>query len=176
MKFRDQSLLDQSFQAAISIKGFDAALECIGGVLIWFFKPTSLNGFFRFASMHDLPGKYDEIIVAHLFHWTQTLANGGKTFASVYLITHGLTKLLLLAGLWMNKLWAYPLTIVVFGIFCVYQMHRYTRTHSIFLVLLTIFDLILMYLTWREYLKKKQERAESQKAEGNTARASESNA
>jgi len=160
LKFRDLSLLDQSFQAAIAIKGFDAVLECIGGVIVWFFKPSSLNGFFRFASMHDLPGKYDEMIVAHLFNWSQALATGGKTFASVYLITHGLTKVLLVAGLWMNKLWAYPLTIVVFGIFCVYQMHRYTHTHSIFLVLLTIFDVILIYLTWREYLKKRRERNE----------------
>ena len=159
MKFGG-SLLDQSFRAGIAIKGFDGLLECIGGVLIWFVKPSSLNEFFRVAVLHDLPGKYDEIILAHLFHWTQSLAQGGKVFASAYLITHGLSKAILVAGLWMNKLWAYPLTIVVFGIFCVYQMHRYTHTHSIFLVLLTIFDLILMYLTWKEYVKLKRERDE----------------
>jgi uncharacterized membrane protein len=158
------SLLDQSFRAGIAIKGFDGLLECIGGVLIWFVKPSSLNELFRVAALHDLPGKYDDIILTHLFHWTQALAQGGKVFASVYLITHGLSKAILVAGLWMNKLWAYPLTIVVFGIFCVYQMHRYTHTHSIFLVLLTIFDLILMYLTWKEYVKLKRERDESKGA------------
>jgi uncharacterized membrane protein len=155
---RRSSLLDQTFHAGIAIKGFDGLLECIGGVLIWFFKPSSLSGFFRFASMHDLPGKYDDIIIAHLFHWTQALANGGKVFASIYLITHGLSKVLLVIALWMNKLWAYPLTMFVFAVFCVYQMHRYTRTHSIFLVILTVFDLFLIYLTWREYVQKKKAR------------------
>jgi uncharacterized membrane protein len=154
------SLLDRTFHAGIAIKGFDGVLECIGGVLIWFIKPTSMNGILRFASMHDLPGKYDEIIVAQLFHLTQTLANGGKLFASMYLITHGLSKVVLVVALWLNKLWAYPLTIFVFAVFCVYQMYRYTHTHSIWLVLLTIFDLFLIYLTWREYQQKKQARDE----------------
>ena len=100
------------------------------------------------------------MLVAQLLHTTQMLANGGKTFASVYLITHGLSKVVLVIALWLNKLWAYPLTMVVFAIFCVYQMHRYTRTHSIWLVLLTIFDLFLIYLTWREYTQKKRARDE----------------
>jgi uncharacterized membrane protein len=170
------SLLDKSFQAGIAIKGFDGLIECIGGVLIWFINPNAMNEFFRFVVEHDLPGKYDEKLIAHLFHWTQSLANGGREFASVYLISHGLSKALLVACLWMNKLWAYPLTIVVFAIFCVYQMHRFTHTHSIFLVLLTIFDLILIYLTWREYQQKKRERDQSAKTVEEAPKPSETNA
>jgi len=158
VKPRKSSLLDTTFHAGIAIKGFDGALETIGGVLIWFMKPSSMNGFFRFASMHDLPGKYDDMLIAQLLHLTQTLANGGKVFASMYLITHGLSKVVLVIVLWMNKLWAYPLTMFVFAVFCVYQMHRYTHTHNIWLVVLTVFDLFLIYLTWREYRQKKQER------------------
>jgi uncharacterized membrane protein len=165
LKLRPSSLLDKTFHTGIAIKGFDGVLECIGGVLVWFIKPTSMNGIVRFAAMHDLPGKYDEMLVAQLLHTTQMLANGGKTFASVYLITHGLSKVVLVIALWLNKLWAYPLTMVVFAIFCIYQMHRYTRTHSIWLVLLTIFDLFLIYLTWREYTQKKRARDERGEAQ-----------
>jgi uncharacterized membrane protein len=50
------------------------------------------------------------------------------------------------------------------------------HTHSIFLVLLTIFDLILIYLTWREYLQKKRERDQSTKTAAETGKPSESNA
>ena len=158
MKPRHSSLLDKTFHTGITIKGFDGILECIGGVLIWFIKPSSLNGIVRFAALHDLPGKYDEKLIAQLLHTTEMLANGGKTFATVYLITHGLSKVVLVAALWMNKLWAYPLTMFIFAVFCVYQMHRYTRTHSIWLIVLTIFDLFLIYLTWREYVQKKRAR------------------
>jgi uncharacterized membrane protein len=158
LKARGSSLLDKTFHTGIAIKAFDGVLECIGGVLVWFIKPTSMNGIARFVAMHDLPGKYDEALIAHLLHTTEMLANGGKVFASIYLITHGLSKVLLVIALWMNKLWAYPLTMFVFAVFCVYQMHRYTRTHSIFLVVLTVFDLLLIYLTWREYVQKKKAR------------------
>ena len=175
MKLRG-SLLDKIFHGGIAIKGFDGLLECIGGILIWFIKPSAMNEFLRVAALHDLPGKYDEVIIAHLFHWTQSLEHGGRVFASAYLITHGLSKALLVVLLWMNKLWAYPLTMVVFAIFCVYQMHRYTHTHSILLVLLTIFDLILIYLTWREYLQKKRERDQGTSTAKEARKTSESNA
>jgi uncharacterized membrane protein len=158
VKPRRSLLLDRTFHTGIAIKGFDGVLECIGGILIWFIKPNSMNGIVRFAALHDLPGKYDEMLVAQLLHTTEMLANGGKTFASVYLITHGLSKVLLVIALWLNKLWAYPLTMFVFALFCLYQMHRYTRTHSIWMLLLTIFDLFLIYLTWREYVQKKHSR------------------
>src|SRR5271155_1110487 len=97
-------------------------LECIGGVLVWFIKPTSMNGVARFMSMHDLPGKYDEMLIANLLPTTQMLANGGNDFRSIYLITHGLSQVVLVVALWMNKLWAYPVTMFVFAVFCVYQM------------------------------------------------------
>ena len=72
-----------------------------------------------------------------------------------YLLTHGLVKVILVVCLWMNKLWAYPLTIAVFGLFMLYQMARFTHTHSIALVLLTIFDGLIIYLTWMEFQRPK---------------------
>jgi uncharacterized membrane protein len=51
----------------------------------------------------------------------------------------------------MNKLWAYPLTIGVFGAFAMYQVFRFTHTHSWALVILTIFDVLIILLTWNEY-------------------------
>jgi uncharacterized membrane protein len=69
----------------------------------------------------------------------------------MYLISHGVVKTLLVIALWLDKLWAYPLTIVVFSAFMGYQLHRFTRTHSWTLIALTIFDAVIIYLTWKEY-------------------------
>jgi uncharacterized membrane protein len=60
--------------------------------------------------------------------------------------------------LWLNKLWAYPLTIAVFGAFAVYQVFRFTHTHSWALVILTIFDVLIILLTWNEYRHQKEKR------------------
>jgi uncharacterized membrane protein len=66
------------------------------------------------------------------------------------------TKVVLVLGLWMNKLWAYPLRIAVFAAFCVYQVYRYTHTYSVWMLLLTIFDLALIYLTWEKYKQQRE--------------------
>jgi uncharacterized membrane protein len=87
------------------------------------------------------------------------LLSGNKLFVSLYLLSHGLTKVILVVALWMNALWAYPLTIVVFAAFSVYQMYRYSFTHSIVLLLLTIFDIAIIYLTWMEWREQETERA-----------------
>jgi uncharacterized membrane protein len=37
------------------------------------------------------------------------------------------------------------------GAFCVYQVYRYTHTHSEALLWLTVFDVAVVVLTWQEY-------------------------
>ena len=66
-----------------------------------------------------------------------------------------MTKVALVLGLWMKKLWAYPLTIAVFAAFCVYQTYRYELTHSAWMLVLTILDLALICLTWEQYRQQK---------------------
>lgn len=60
-------------------------------------------------------------------------------------------KLALVAGLLLRKLWAYPSTIVVLGLFILYQLYRYTQTGGVGLLLLTLLDGVVVALTWHEY-------------------------
>ena len=39
----------------------------------------------------------------------------------------------------------------VFGAFIAYQLYRYSYTHEIALILLTVFDLFVIALAWHEY-------------------------
>lgn len=149
-------LLSQIFHAGITLKGIDGALEMIGGVLLWFLKPADLNEITRFLLQHDLSRDPHDWIGQHLLHATAKLADANSGFASFFLLSHGVTKVALVLCLWMNRLWAYPLTIGVFAAFSVYQTYRYMHTHSVWLLVLTIFDIVLIYLTWQEY---KQQRA-----------------
>ncbi len=50
-----------------------------------------------------------------------------------------------------EKLWAYPASFVVFGLFIAYQLYRYTYTHDAGLILLSIFDLFVIALALHEY-------------------------
>jgi uncharacterized membrane protein len=39
----------------------------------------------------------------------------------------------------------------VFGGFIAYQLYRYTHTHSLALIALTVFDAIVIWLVWLEW-------------------------
>jgi uncharacterized membrane protein len=74
-----------------------------------------------------------------------------KHFFAFYLLSHGLIKSVLVVGLLREKLWAYPASFAVFGAFIAYQLYRYSFTHDIALILLSIFDLFVIYLAVHEY-------------------------
>ena len=60
-------------------------------------------------------------------------------------------KAVVVAGLLREKLWAYPASIAVFGAFIAYQLYRYSYTHEVALIALTVFDLFVIALAWHEY-------------------------
>ena len=75
----------------------------------------------------------------------------GAKFTAYYLASHGIVKLFVIIGLWRKKLWYYPTAIVVFASFIVYQLYRFNFTHSIWLLVLTVLDVVVIWLTWHEY-------------------------
>jgi uncharacterized membrane protein len=51
--------------------------------------------------------------------------------------------------------------IAVFAVFIVYQIYRFTLTHSIWLLAITLLDIVVIWLTWQEYrfLRRRRSRA-----------------
>jgi len=156
-----KTLLHDSFRAGITVKGIDGLLEAFGGLLVWFVKPEALTRGVRRLLLHELSKNPHDYIATHLLHSTMKLAAADPVFASMYLISHGLTKALLVLALWFDKLWAYPLTIVVFGAFAIYQTYRFFLTHSSFMAILTVFDVLIIYLTFMEFREQARKRKSS---------------
>jgi uncharacterized membrane protein len=59
------------------------------------------------------------------------------------------------AALLRDKIWAYPLMIAFLIVFIVYQVYRMTFAFSIGLLGLTVFDVVVVWLTYREYGKQR---------------------
>jgi uncharacterized membrane protein len=152
-----KSLQHEAFRAGIGVKGFDGIVETLGGVLLWFVKPSSVAWLETFW-LRQLAYSRHDFIAVHMLHISERLASSDPVFASIYLLSHGLVKVILAVALWLNELWAYPLAIAIFGGFCVYQVYRYTYTHSEALLWLTLFDIAIVVLTWKEYRVRASER------------------
>jgi uncharacterized membrane protein len=158
MKPQNRTLLKRTFRAGIMLKAVYAVLEVIGGISLWLIPPSAMTSVVRAVVEHELSGDRHDFIAIHVLRTSKVLLSSNRLFASMYLLSHGAVKVILVIALWMNALWAYPLTIFVFGGFGAYQMYRYSHTHSIAMLLLTIFDAALICLTWMEWREQKAEK------------------
>lgn len=151
MKPKLSSLLHGTFRTGITLKGIGGLTETVGGVLLWFISPAELSRIVSDLLDTEHLRHPHNFVASHFLHMAQAISYADPVFASLYLLSHGVVKTVLIVALWFNKLWAYPATIVVFGGFIVYQIYRYSYTHSFALMVLTIFDLAVVWLTWNEY-------------------------
>ena len=143
--------IHQIFEVSILLKGANAVLECVAGVALALIGTHAIVGWITWITQDEFTEDPNDFVATHLLNMAQSFSVSTKNFYVFYLLSHGIVKLLLVAGLLRNKIWAYPASLVVLGVFIAYQVYRYTFTHSIGLVLLTVFDLFVMYLIWHEY-------------------------
>jgi uncharacterized membrane protein len=95
-----------------------------------------------------------DILATHLLKTAHGLTGSAVLFGAVYLLAHGVVKVMLVGALLKNQRWAYPWTIAFLGVFIVYQVYRLSLKASVGLTALTLFDAVIAWLTYREYRKQ----------------------
>jgi uncharacterized membrane protein len=129
--------IHQIFAVSVSFKGLHAILEIVGGIALYGFSADTLARWLDETDRHGWVARYFDLSEQH--------------FYAFYLLSHGVVKLVLVYGLLKEKLWAYPASFAVFGAFIAYQLYRYSFTHELSLILLSIFDLFVIALAVHEY-------------------------
>lgn len=141
----------QIFEISVLLKGAHALIECIGGLVLAFISTDAIKGLVNALTQDELIEDPNDFIAGHLLSLAQDFTVSTQRFYAFYLLSHGVIKVFLVAGLLRNKLWAYPASLVVLGLFIVYQLYRFSYTHGAGLIVLTVFDVIVMGLIWHEY-------------------------
>jgi uncharacterized membrane protein len=141
----------QAFLLSVSLKGAHAVLECVAGVALALVSSDTIAKLVSRFTQDELIEDPNDILAIHLLGWAENFSVASKEFYAFYLLSHGVAKLLLVIGLLKGKLWSYPASLVVFGLFIVYQLYRFSYTHGIGLIALTVLDLVVMCLVWHEY-------------------------
>ena len=127
----------QIFAVSVSLKGLHALLEIAGGIALYGFSADAIARWLDEIDRGRLVARYFDLSEQH--------------FYAFYLLSHGLVKVVLVYGLLKEKLWAYPASFVVFGAFIAYQLYRYSFTHELSLIFLSVFDLFVIALAIHEY-------------------------
>jgi uncharacterized membrane protein len=150
--FHPKTPLDKAFEVTLIYKGIDGLLEMIGGVIFLFIRPT-----FVLRLAHGVVGYHPHNFIGkHVLQAAQHFGKGAAIFAALYLFSHGIVKVVLVVEILREKLWAYVAFMIVTGLFAVYQVYDIIfRKPTVSFMLLTILDLVIIYLTNKEYRKHK---------------------
>ena len=144
------------FLLSVWSKGIAGLIETIGGLLLLVIPHTRLNALVVFLTAPELAEDPTDRVATLLQRMVHELAADTKLFASGYLILHGIIKVFLVVGLLRRRLWSYPLSLWFLAGFIAYQAYRFFFTHSLWMIALTIVDLIVAFLIWRAYQARKQ--------------------
>jgi uncharacterized membrane protein len=139
------------FLVSILLKGFFALLEFVAGLGMYLTPPDFVGQLIRFMFKAQLVADRHDFFAQFLQHQLTEFDVTRHTFISLYLMLHGLVKIGVVAGLWSERIWAFPLGIAALALFIVYQMNRFLHTHAPLLALISLFDAFIIVLAWREW-------------------------
>ncbi|NMM24347.1 MAG: DUF2127 domain-containing protein [Phycicoccus sp.] len=98
-RFKPRDTLDRVFEIGIILKGLDGVLETVGGLLLLALTPATINNVLSGLTQNELFEDPHDFIASHLLGYAHGLTGTAVTFAAVYLLVHGITKIHRLADL-----------------------------------------------------------------------------
>ncbi|WP_458389982.1 DUF2127 domain-containing protein [Sphingomonas sp. F9_3S_D5_B_2] len=141
----------QIFVVSVLAKGAHALFEIVAGIALYLVSTETILRIINRWSYGELVDDPNDWIATHLLAFGRSFSVEAHNFYAFYLLSHGIIKGALVFGLLRERLWAYPASFAVFGCFIAYQLYRYSFTHDIMLILLSIFDLFVIYLAVHEF-------------------------
>lgn len=144
------------FEISLLLKGVNSIFEIIGGVFALFVTKSYIVSTVLFLTQEELSQDPNNALAHYFITLSNNFSVNTQHFVAFYLLSHGIVKLFLVTELLRKKLWAYPLSIFVFSLFIIYQIYKYFYSPSVWLLLLTLFDVLIIWLTSHEYRKIKK--------------------
>jgi uncharacterized membrane protein len=155
-QLRGGDLTDKAFRIGLFLKGLNGLLETMGGILLLIIEPEQISRFVQWLTQGELSQDPNDFIANHILKSSEHLTGHSLLFGSLYLLSHGIVKLILVIEVLRDHLWAYKALIVVTGLFIIYQLYSLIFVKVTFsFIFLTIFDAIIIYLTQKEYRRHK---------------------
>lgn len=152
--YHPTTLLDKIFEGGIVIKGITGLLEFIGGLLLFFVSPAQIHQFIALITQREMIEDPHDRVANFLLDITSSISSGSRTFLIVYLWIHAAIKLIAVIGILKNQRWAYPFSLTTLGLLMLYQLYSiFFVQPTIGMIFLTIFDVFILWLIWREYGK-----------------------
>ncbi|MEZ4417071.1 MAG: DUF2127 domain-containing protein [Gemmatimonadota bacterium] len=143
-------VFDRVFRLSLWLKAADGGLELLGGLLLLLTPSSAIQAAVRAVTVPELTADPTDVVAHTLFVLGQQLG-AQRIFGAVFLLTHGVVKLVLVYYLLRGVVRAYPWAIAALSLFAAYQGYLAWIRSSFTLLGLTVFDLFIVWMAVHEY-------------------------
>jgi uncharacterized membrane protein len=151
-----ERVLDLVFLVGVLFKGLDGLVELAGGILLLFATPASLLSAANRVTAEELSEDPHDLIANLIVHGAAHLHAGSVLFVAAYLLLHGVVKLAIVVALLIGSRRVYPWAMAALGVFLIFQLYELVTKPSVGVAVLTVFDAVIIWLTWREWRRGRE--------------------
>jgi uncharacterized membrane protein len=116
-------VLDRTFKVGLVLKAADGVLEIVAAALLVFISPSAIERLAHTVTAPVLGEDPPDRLANYILRTTAHLGSGTTFFGAIYLLGHGISKVILVALVLRNRLWAYPWLMGLLGVFIGYQLY-----------------------------------------------------
>ncbi len=139
---------DFFFRIGLIVKGVDSVFEVIGGVIL--LMPMKLAKYILILATHELY-RHHQVLAGKLDNLAVDVSVKASVGAAIYLMVHGLAKVILITAIVREKRWGYIGLIAVLTLFTGLEVARGIMAKEIVTGVLGLFDLSVVVLIYKEY-------------------------
>ncbi|PZF56037.1 DUF2127 domain-containing protein [Curtobacterium sp. MCBD17_034] len=144
-------ILDVVFLVGIALKGIDGAAELLLGLPLLFLRPAQISAVAHLLTARELAQDPHDLIAHLILHGAAALGADAALYAAVYLVVHGLVKVVVVIALVRGSERVHPWAIAALAAFLVAQLVEMVVHPSLGVGVLSAFDAAIIVLTWREW-------------------------
>ena len=144
-------LYHRLFVVAVVLKGLNGMVELVAGSSILAVGHAGLNGIVTLLTARELSEDPTDLVANLLRRWFAQLSPDAELFAAVYLLTHGVAKIVLATCLLREKSWAFPAAAAFFALFIAYMSYRLALGWSWSIAAFCLLDLATLFLVLHEW-------------------------
>ena len=139
------------FRASLWLKGAHSLVEVLSGLALALISHDTIVAIATALTRAELMEDPRDLVANALRQAAEGFTTDTQSFAAWYLFSHGLIKLVLVAAVLANRVWAYPAFMAAMIGFILYQAYRMSFEVSFVLVAITVLDAVVLVLAWHEY-------------------------
>ena len=140
----------------IAAKGMLGVLQVFVAVVLYLGAVQYLPSFAQWLVQNELAENPTDYIALKILQIAGSAPATGTPFYTTYFAAHGLLHIAVVAALLSGARWANHAAVIVLSIFVIYQVIEWMSVGGLMLIVLTVIDLAVIYLTVREHRQSRR--------------------